>query len=266
VDLVPRNPLPATGGRAAEPLAEVKMFAPYAFRNVLERAITADDYAALAADNARRREERNAAVAAADPLTDICLSPFRALQAAKATLRWTGSWYEVLVAIDPKGPEDPDPALVDEITDYLEPYRRMGYDLDVRPANYVPLDLGLVVCVRPNYLRAHVESALLDVLSNRALPDGTLGFFHPDNLTFGEGIYVSEIVAAAQAVPGVQNVQVTRLERFEIGEPPPGVDMPGEEVPPDAVLRLGALEIVRLDNDPNFPENGRLNLDMRGGR
>ncbi len=266
VNLVPRNPLPAAGGTAPEPLVEVKLFAPYAFRDVLERAITADDYATLAADNARRREERYAAVAAAEPGTDICLSPFRALQGAKATLRWTGSWYEVLVAIDPAGTEDADPALVQEITDYLEPYRRMGYDLTVAPAEYVPIDLSLVVCVLPDYLRAHVETALLDVFSNRVLPDGTLGFFHPDNLTFGEGVYVSKIVAAAQPVPGVQNVKVTELERFEASEPPPSKDVPGEEVPHDWVLRMGPFEIARLDNDSNFPENGRLTLDLRGGR
>jgi len=264
--ITPRNPLPATGGTAPEPLAEVKLFAPYAFRDVLERAITADDYAAIAADNDRRRDERYAAVAIADPGTDVCLSPFVALQGAKATLRWTGSWYEALVAIDPEGTEDASPALVEEIADYLEPYRRIGYDLMVAPAEYVPLDLGLTVCVLPNYLRAHVEAALLDVFSNRVLPDGTLGFFHPDNLTFGEGIDVSRIVAAAMAVTGVQNAVVTELERFEANEPAPSVDQPGEELPPGGVLSLGPFEIAQLDNDPNIPENGRLTLDMRGGR
>ena len=94
---------------------------------------------------------------------------------------------------------------------------------------------------------------------------GTRGLFAPDNLTFGEGIYVSKIVAAAQAVPGVQNVVVTRLERYEIGEPSPG-ESDADEVPAGSVLALGPLEIARLDNDPNFPENGRLSLDMRGGR
>jgi len=261
--ITPRNPLPATGGTAPEPLAEVKLFAPYAFRDVLERAITADDYAAIAAADDRRREERYAAV---DPGTDACLSPFVALQGAKATLRWTGSWYEMLVAIDPEGTEDASPALVEEIADYLEPYRRIGYDLMVSPAEYVPLDLGLTVCVLPNYLRAHVEAALLDVFSNRVLPDGMLGFFHPDNLTFGEGIDVSKIVAAAMAVAGVQNAVVTELERFEASEPAPSVDQPGEELPPGGVLSLGPFEIAQLDNDPNFPENGRLTLDMRGGR
>jgi hypothetical protein len=293
--LTPRNPLPATGGTVPETIAEAKFFAPYAFRDVLERAITGDDYATLAQDNDRRLEERTALLTAAqaiedaDPAlsstadvprasieeepgqasivkADICQAPFRRLQGAKGTLRWTGSWYEALVAVDPLGTEEADPELLAEIDAYLEPYRRIGHDLEVKPAQYVPLDLVLTVCVLPQYLRGHVEAALLDVFSNRVLPNGQLGFFHPDNLTFGEGIHVSRIVAAAQAVPGVQNVQVTRLERLEISEPPPGAEPAKEEVPPHGVLSLGPLEIAQLDNDPSFPENGRLTLDMRGGR
>jgi hypothetical protein len=34
----------------------------------------------------------------------------------------------------------------------------------------------------------------------------------------------------------------------------------------NGVLRVAGLEIVRLDNDPNFQEKGRLELQMRGGR
>ena len=32
------------------------------------------------------------------------------------------------------------------------------------------------------------------------------------------------------------------------------------------LLPLSPFEIARLDNDPSFPENGKLTLDMRGGR
>ena len=92
-NIQPRNPLAATGGTAQEPISEVKLFAPHAFQDVIERAITADDYATLAADNLRRLEER--------PVWATCASPFVPLQGAKATLRWTGAWYEALVAIDP---------------------------------------------------------------------------------------------------------------------------------------------------------------------
>jgi hypothetical protein len=271
VNLLPRNPLPATGGTDPEPVSDVKLFAPAAFRDVLERAITALDYATLAADNARRLEERSQLIAelmangTTAKTSDICDLPFEGLQGARATLRWTGSWYTALVAIDPADTEEAAPELLQEITAYLEPYRRMGHDLLVSQAQYVPLDLAITVCVLPSYLRAHVESALLAVFSDQVLPDGTRGFFHPDNLTFGEGIFVSKIVAAAQAVTGVQNVRVTRLERFEVFEPAPGESDP-DELPMGSVLTLGPLEIARLDNDPDFPENGRLSLEMRGGR
>jgi len=230
--LRPRNPLPARGGTAPEPMSEVKLFAPGAFRKELQRAIIADDYARLA--------ERNAKV-----------------QRAGASLRWTGSWYVAQVAIDPLGSETADKHLLHEIKGYLYRYRRIGHDLEVRQARYVPLEIELQVCVLPHYLRGHVEAALLDVFSNHQLPDGRLGFFHPDNLTFGEGIYLSKLVAAAQAVPGVESVQVTMLQRLGEGDQ-------GER--DEGILRLGPLEVAQLDNDPSFPEHGTLRLKMGGGR
>jgi hypothetical protein len=261
VSLAPRNPKAAVGGTDPEPIADVKQFAPFAFRDQLERAITADDYSSIASDNQRRLEAR-AALEAGD--SEICDAPFTRLQRAKGDLRWTGSWYTMLVALDPEGQEDADCELVDEITLYLEPFRRMGHDFLVKSAKYVPLKLSISVCVLPNFLRGHVEAAVNDALSNRVLPNGTRGFFHPDNLTFGAGIYVSRLLATVQAIPGVQNCMVTELERYEISEP--AVDVAGEELPMNSALLLGPFEIARLDNDPNFPENGVLVLDVRGGR
>lgn len=234
LDLEPRNPLPARGGIAPEPIEEVKLFAPHAFRRYLERAITADDYA------------------------EIVMRDFKdKVQRAAAVLRWTGSWYEVLVTVDPRGQVAADPALLTEIQGHLYRYRRIGYDLVVKWAEYVPLDIEMRVCVLPHYLAGHVKAALLDRLSNRTLLDGQRGFFHPDNLTFGEGIYLSKLVAIVQAVPGVESVTINKLERLYEG--------PNHELA-DGLLRLSPLEIARLDNDPNYPENGRLKLTMRGGR
>ena len=104
VNLMPRNPLAATGGVDPEPIDEVKQFAPYAFRDQLERAITADDYASIAADNERRLEARTT-LEAEKPA--ICTEPFTRLQGAKADLRWTGSWYTALVALDPATQKPP---------------------------------------------------------------------------------------------------------------------------------------------------------------
>lgn len=234
VQLRARNPLPAAGGIAPEPIAEVKLFAPYAFRHELQRAITAEDYAAIVMRDFADQVQR-----------------------AVAVLRWTGSAYRVLVAVDARGTDDPEPELLQAIGDHLYHYRRIGHDVTVQPAGLVSLDIALDVCVDAHHLRGHVRRALLDLFGNRPLADGSRGLFHPDNLTFGEGIHLSRLVAAAQAVPGVDSVSVTRLQRqFEA---PAGELEAG-------LLPLGPLEVARLDNDPSFPEHGRLELHLRGGR
>jgi hypothetical protein len=137
----------------------------------------------------------------------------------------------------------------------LERFRMAGQDLEIVEPSYVPVDLALEVCVRPGYFRADVKRALLEALGNRDFLGGR-GFFHPDNLTFAAPLYLSQIYQRAAAVDGVESVSVSRFQRF-------GLLPDGER---DAgVLRLGVTEIARLDNDPSFPENGRLDLAMRGG-
>ena len=161
------------------------------------------------------------------------------------------------VVIDPLGREEADDALLENIERRLFRYRRIGHDLVVKAARRVPLDIKLLICVLPGYLKGHVKAALLDVLGNRMLPDGRRGFFHPDNLTFGEGIYLSKLVAAAQAVSGVESVHVKIFQRM--------FEQPNDEIE-NGILPLGPMEIARLDNDPSFSENGRLELVMGGGR
>ncbi|HMA45876.1 MAG TPA: putative baseplate assembly protein, partial [Frankiaceae bacterium] len=182
------NPVPAAGGIAPEPVADVKAFAPVAFRRQRQRAVTPADYAELA-----QRE-----------------LPDRVQQAA-ADLRWTGSWYEVRVAVDALGTAEAGPDVVEAVRRRLQRYRRIGHDLVVVPATTVGLDIELLVCVAAHHRRSDVTRALLDRFGNRRLPDGTLGMFHPDAVTFGVGVTVSSLVAAAVAVPGVDNVVVTRL-------------------------------------------------------
>lgn len=237
-----RNPMPARGGTDPEPIAEVKLFAPGAFRKELQRAITSEDYASFAE---RGRPDK--------------------VQRAAANLRWTGSWYQMQTAIDPRGTEDVEAQLLDEIKGSLHRYRRIGHDLSTQLARFVPLAIALEVCVLPHYLRGHVKAALQDVFSNRVLPNGRRGFFHPDNLSFGDSIYLSRLIAAAQSVEGVESVRVTKLQRLGVTklqllleEEKKGIE--------EGVLPLGPFEVAQLDNDPNFPEHGTLVLDVRGGR
>lgn len=229
-----RNPVPASGGAEPEPTAEARLFAPHAFRQELERAIIADDYRALV--------ERDFA---------------GKVQRAGATLRWNGSRYEALVAVDQLGKEEADHSLLNAIFRRLHRYRRIGHDIHVQSAILVPLVIEMNVCVHPHYLRGHVKAALLELFSNRVLPDGSKGFFHPDNLSFGEGIFLSRLVSLAQSVDGVESVEVTKLERLGEG--------PNREIE-FGVLPLGPLEVAQVDNDPSLPENGSFILNMGGGR
>ncbi len=236
-----RNPLASVGAVAPEPVQEAKAFAPTAFRKDLARAVTATDYAALARQlRFRERDPR--------------------LQSTSAALQWTGSWYEAAVALDPLGTADLEEKLQASVQHRLERYRRMGHDLTVGSATVVPVRLVLDLCIKPDYLRAHVTRAVLDALSSRALPGGQLGFFHPDKLTFGEAVYVSRIVAAVMKVEGVTEVRVVSVERLS-HERQKNPDMD------KGLLVLARNEIARLDNDPAAPENGILTLRrVRGGR
>ncbi len=230
--LAARNPLPASGGVAAESLDAVRALAPQAYRNELRRAITEADYAALAGDN---------------PL----------VQRAAASLSWTGSRHIVRVTLDPLGSETLDSALARQVAAKLHEVRRVGHEIEVGPARYVALDLALEVEVDASYRRGEVAAALAARFGTGILPDGSQGFFHPDQLTFGEPIYVSRIIAAAQALAGISAVGASRLERMFAG--------PDGELE-QGFLAIGADEVARLDNDRSLPGHGRLTLRLRGGR
>lgn len=227
-----RNPLPAQGGIDPEPISTAKLKAPTSLRSQLERAVVAEDYARLA--------ERHPSV-----------------QRAAAELRWAHGWYEVRVFIDPLHGVVLEESLRDELARNLHAYRRIGHEVVVLPACYVPLEVAMTVTLHPHQLVDHVFEELRTVLGTGSLPGGRKGFFHPDLLTFGDSIYLSRLVAAAQAVAGVRNIEVTRFQRF---------GQPSNVAIQDGVLRIGAFEIARLDNDPNVPEWGTLALTMQGGR
>jgi hypothetical protein len=232
-----RNLLPASGGADPESLEEVRQYAPEAFRTQ-ERAVTEADYAEMAG----RHPE---------------------VQKAAATLRWTGSWYTMFITIDRVGGRAVDPGFKAEMLAFMERFRLAGQDVEIDGPRFVPLDIVFTVCLLPGYNRAQVKEDLLNRFSSRILPDGSLGFFHPDNFTFGQTVYLSQLIALVMSVPGVKWVDAedtplkpNRFRRW-------GENATGEF---DAgMIEFGRLEIARLDNDPSVPENGRIDFIMEGG-
>ena len=224
------NPLPAHGGVDPEGMERVRLDAPEAFRS-RQCAVTEADYAEIT----ERHED---------------------VQRAAAAFRWTGSWYTTFVTVDRLGGGALEPAFERDIAHFLDRYRMAGHDVELEPPVTVPLDLALEVCVEPHVFRSDVEQELLERLSSRTLPDGGRGYFHPDNFTFAKPLYLSQVYAAALEVEGVRWVRATRFQRW--GEEAAG-ELEAEAVKP------ARAEILRLDNDPNFAENGRLELVLKGG-
>lgn len=226
-----RNPLPAQGGIDPETVEAVRQRAPAAFRTQ-ERAVTEADYAAVT--------ERD-----------------RRVQRAAATLRWTGSWHTVFISVDPLGGQTIDANLETSLVANLERFRMAGHDVEINGPIYVSLELEMRVCVRPDYFRSEVRQALEDLFSNRVLPDGRRGLFHPDDFSFGQSVYLSRLYAAAQSVAGVASVHITTFKRRG------SVD---NSAIATGVLRLGRTEIAQLDNDRNFAERGVFRLTLGGGK
>ncbi len=226
-----RNPLPAEAGIEPETAAEVRAYAPAAFRTQ-ERAVTEADYAAIT--------ERHPGV-----------------QRAIATFRWTGSWHTVFITVDRLGGVPLDDDFEASVRRHVERYRMAGHDLEIDGPRYVSVEIDMHVCAEPEYFRADVKAELLKLFSNRVLADGRLGIFHPDQFTFGQTVYLSPLIAAAQAVPGVTSVQVNQFHRQ---------GTPDNKPLAAGKLELGRLEIARCDNDPNFAEHGVFRLSVGGGK
>lgn len=225
------NPLPAAGGVDPETNAQIQRRAPRAFITQ-ERAVSMADYENVSESSPQVKQ-------------------------AVAQLRWTGSWYTVFIAAEPQNAGNLTSAQQKSLTRLVNRYRLAGQDVQLESPQYVPLEIKLTVCVDPEYFQSDVKQALLEVLGNQMQSNGQPGYFNPDSFEFGETVYLSPIYAAARSVAGVTSVTADVFQ-------PQGVAtksfLKRGEIP------LGPLQIARMDNDPSFPNHGRLMLLMQGGK
>jgi hypothetical protein len=225
------NPLPALGGADEEPLDRVRQLAPQAFRAVTFRAVRPEDYAE-----------------AAERLPWV--------QKAGAAFRWTGSWLTAFVTPDPKGSFEVTPPQRSELQDQLDRFRQAGrpaYPLD---PIYATFDMKITVCVATSAYCGEVKEAVLEALFGRRGVRPRPGFFSPDNFTFGTPLERSQLEAAIQAVPGVKAVEDICIRRRGWFNWRPFQEL---------TYRAAPDELIRVVNDPNFPERGSLTLTMEGG-
>lgn len=224
-----RNPLPAAAAEDAESPEHIRQHGPFAFESQL-RCVTEDDYATAALQD-----------------SDITQ--------ARGTMRWTGSWYAGFVSVEHAFNASSD--LATQTLTRLDPLRMMGTGLAVEDAIIVGLRITLAVCVASNRFQSDVYTALMQRFLSGASCNGNVAVLKAENFTFGQTVYASPLIAAAQAVDGVVSVRLVRFERM---------DQPSSTPRQQGYLTMGRLEIARCDNDPNRRDHGIFSLQMEGGR
>ena len=226
-----RNPFAVTDGADAETRDQIVRRAPQAFRAKQFRAVRPEDYEAQAESLAW-------------------------VQKAGTSFRWTGTWLTVFTAVDPKGTERVDLARELELVELLNRRRLAGYESYAPAPQYLSLDLRIEICALPGWLDGDVEAGVLARLGS-ADRGGASGFFFADRFTFGTPLYRSRLEAVMQEVPGVLGVRaITYRQRGSFSG---FVDLP-EAVTPST------RQIIRVDNDPSWPERGTIRVAVEGGR
>jgi len=227
-----RNPFAATNGADEETASHIQRMAPQAFRAVQYRAVLPTDYEA-----------------AAETLPWV--------RKACTSFRWTGSWMTVFTAADPLGSEQ---ISVDEeiqLVELLNRYRLAGYESYAPPPDYVSIDLRIEVCVLTGWLNGDVEASVLNVLGSSTRPNDATGFFFHDRFTFGTPLYRSRLEAAIQNASGVAGVHAINYRQR--GTFAGFVDLP-------EIVTPAPTQILRVDNDPSWPERGTIRVIAEGGR
>ena len=223
------NPFPITNGRDPEPAEVVKQLAPEAFRALTFRAVRPEDYAEIA--------ER---------------LPW--VQRAGARFRWTGSWLSTFVTADPLNAFELSLEQRTELTNLMDCVRQVGREVFVRNPRYVNLDLEIQFCVEPSAYPGQVQARVKEALLGRGGLRPSKGFFDPDCFTFGTPLNRSTLEATIQAVAGVLGVEQMRIRARGI------TDWRRFD---ELTFTVGAEQIIRLRNEPRFPEQGSLRLIPR---
>ncbi len=216
------NHLPAMGGHAATPMDYARIYAP-------DRIHTEDFQARFAT------EMDSARLAQSHP----------EIRDAAARHVWTGSSHTVELYLLPTGSRDLSPDLRRRLNAFLRPRLLVGWDLQMRPPLWVPLDIEVTVWLERGERAERIYERLAAGAGGGILPPGTFAF--------GKPVYASQVTSRFLEVPGVADVRLEVFQRW--GQPPAG------ELE-DGVIPIGPLEIARLDNDPEAPQRGTLRLDF----
>ena len=233
------NPQAAFGGADREGVDKVRTNAA-ASLSTFGRAVSAADYASLALSYPG---------------------------VAKASAAWVNRDWKTLKALDhpyvqlviatsDQQPLTEQPTFAGKLRSFLD--QRRDPNVSLRITDFMPIHMQLVASVEiddafPQQATiAKVQAALNPVVN----PDGTIGFFAFERLSFGESIHLSAVYAQLQSVPGVKDALVTTFRRLDVDSDPTTVR--------DSIF-IRPTELGVILNDPSQPDNGSLTITGTGG-
>lgn len=171
------NPEPASGGAERESIDHAVMHAPQVFRS-LKRAVTADDYKALALN-------------------------FNGVSKVRAE---SANWNTVTLYIAPTGGGRVSDVLATNLLTYFEDKRPITTIIEIADVDYVKIYITATVGIESYYsrndIREKVEVAAAQLLAL-------------ENVDFKQTIYLSKFYEAIEAIAGVTYVNITEFRRQE---------------------------------------------------
>jgi predicted phage baseplate assembly protein len=233
------NPQAAFGGADRESVDKVRTNAA-ASLSTFGRAVSAADYAALA----------------------LSYPGVAKASAAWVNRDWTTlkaldhPYVQLVVATSDQQPLAEQPTFAAKLRSFLD--RRRDPNVSLRITDFVPIHMQLVASVEideafPQQATiAKVQTALNPAVN----PDGTIGFFAFERLSFGESLHLSAVYAQLQSVPGVKDALVTTFRRLDVDTDPTTVR--------DSIF-IRPTELGVVLNDPSQPDNGSLTISGSGG-
>ena len=191
------NPSPATGGAERESIEHAVSHAPQVFRS-LKRAVTAQDYEALALD----------------------------FKGVGKVLAEGTSWNVVTLFVAPAGGGHVSDVLEANLLAYFEDKRPISTIIEIEDVDYVPIYVTAQVGVKSYYNRDDVKEQVQQAVSK------LLAF---ENVDFQQTIYLSKFYEAIEAIDGVAFVNISEFRREgqspDVVEPLGKIELGAHEIP-----------------------------------
>ncbi len=167
------NPKAGTGGADRESVEHAVFHAPAIFRSQ-ERAVTAEDYKALALE-------------------------FKGVGKVRAK---AASWNTVKLFVAPAGGGQTSDVLKQNLLAYFEDLRQISTQIEIEDVDYVDIYVSATIKVESYYPEEDVEEKVKQGV-------GSLLAF--DNVDFGQKIYLSKFYEAIEDIDGVAYVNISEF-------------------------------------------------------